>query len=269
MSRHLFVDSKTTFTSKKVLRYPPEKILQHQSRKSRDNYKDSELDANNRQRRYSTNRIVETFKIHEQKEKYSKNQSTSDKHRQSSKLHPTIPDSSPITPHNTRSNLLNNPSSSRSKHTRHIPSSSTNLAIESRPPPLRIKILDLRAEIESKPTVIDESSSSVLKYKTPQFKSHVTFQMPTIDENQNWKIGWIQACTHMEFFNTYGDYGYTSWEFPEMVTREKPLINDSDGRNYPWYGSSHQVVTINGPISHSSKYTVTMRDFFHPWYVQI
>ena len=54
-----------------------------------------------------------------------------------------------------------------------------------------------------------------------------------------------------------------------MVTREKPLINDSDGRNYPWYGSSHQVVTINGPIPHTSKYTVTMRDFFHPWYVEI
>lgn len=68
--------------------------------------------------------------------------------------------------------------------------------------------------------------------------------------------------------DTYGDYGYTSWEFPEMVTREKPLINDSDGRNYPWYGSSHQVVSIRGPISHTSKYTVTMRDFFHPWYVE-
>ena len=69
--------------------------------------------------------------------------------------------------------------------------------------------------------------------------------------------------------DTYGDYGYTSWEFPEMVTREKSLINDSDGRNYPWYGSSHQVVTINGPIAHTSKYTVTMRDFFHPWYVSL
>ena len=68
--------------------------------------------------------------------------------------------------------------------------------------------------------------------------------------------------------DTYGDYGYTSWEFPEMVTREKPLINDSDGRNYPWYGSSHQVVTVNGPLTHPSKYTVTMRDFFHPWCVQ-
>jgi hypothetical protein len=71
---------------------------------------------------------------------------------------------------------------------------------DSRPPP-RIKILDLHAEIESKPTLIDETSSSVLKYKTPQFKSHVTFQMAPIDENQNWKVGWIQACTHMEFFS--------------------------------------------------------------------
>ena len=180
---------------------------------------------------------------------------------------------------------MTNSSPSRDKDGRRISLSTTTLINGSRPPP-RIKILELRVEIESKPTSIDETSSSVLKYKTPQFKSHVTFQMPAIEENQNWKVGWIQACTHMEFFSkskkkndtkqsinptisidTYGDYGYTSWEFPEMVTREKPLINDSDGRNYPWYGSSHQVVTINGPIPHTSKYSVTMRDFFHPWYV--
>lgn len=75
----------------------------------------------------------------------------------------------------------------------------------------------------------------------------------------------IEQTIYWVFSDTYGDHGYTSWEFPEMVTREKALINDSDGRNYPWYGSSHQVVTIHGPTSHSSKYTVTMRDFFHPW----
>lgn len=71
---------------------------------------------------------------------------------------------------------------------------------EPRAPP-RIKILDFHVEIENKATSIDESSSSVLKYKTPQFKSQATFQMSAIDENQNWKIGWIQACTHMEFFS--------------------------------------------------------------------
>lgn len=105
---------------------------------------------------------------------------------------------SPTSP-SQRSNLLDNSSPSRDKDER-ISLSTTTLLNDSRPPP-RIKILELNAEIESKPTLIDETSSSVLKYKTPQFKSHVTFQMPSIDENQNWKVGWIQACTHMEFFS--------------------------------------------------------------------
>ena len=100
--------------------------------------------------------------------------------------------------------LSDSPSNSfyptRSKDSGRIPLSTLNLTNESRPAP-RIKILDLRAEIEGKPTMIDETSSSVLKYKTPQFKSHVTFQMGPIDENQSWKVGWIQACTHMEFFS--------------------------------------------------------------------
>lgn len=83
-----------------------------------------------------------------------------------------------------------------------MPLSTTMLVNSSRSPP-RIKLLELRAEIESKPTMIDETSSSVLKYKTPQFKSHATFQISAIDESQNWKVGWIQACTHMEFFSQF------------------------------------------------------------------
>ena len=92
--------------------------------------------------------------------------------------------------------LTENYSQTRTKDSRRISLSNE----PSRLPP-RIKILDLNAEIESKATMIDESSSSVLKYKTPQFKCHVTFQMGSIDENQSWKVGWIQACTHMEFFS--------------------------------------------------------------------
>lgn len=102
---------------------------------------------------------------------------------------------------NKRSNLLSHLSSSRDHKDGHISLSTTTLLNESRSPPPRIKILDLHVEIENKPTLIDETSSSVLKYKTPQFKSHVTFQMGAMDQRQSWKIGWIQACTHMEFFS--------------------------------------------------------------------
>jgi hypothetical protein len=99
-----------------------------------------------------------------------------------------------------RTNLSSGSSPSRRKDVEHLLASGASLVDETRSPP-RIKILDLHAEIESKPTLIDETSSSVLKYKTPQFKSHVTFQMSPIDDKQHWKIGWIQACTHMEFFS--------------------------------------------------------------------
>lgn len=103
-------------------------------------------------------------------------------------------------PNSIRSNLLNNLSQSRNKVERKISLSTTNLLNKSRSPP-QIKIVEVRAEIENKPTLIDETSSSVLKYKTPQFKSHAVFQMPPIGEDQNWKVGWIQACTHMEFYS--------------------------------------------------------------------
>ncbi len=58
------------------------------------------------------------------------------------------------------------------------------------------------------------------------------------------------------------------------------MINDSCGRNYPWYGSKNQgkikfffivfnsieiVVTIQGPIYRRSEYTISMRDLFAPW----
>ncbi|CAF3563561.1 unnamed protein product [Rotaria socialis] len=269
MPRHAFLQSKTTLTTCK----------KNSNQSERIHDKENEKNDNDQMRKYLTNKRDNVVIFQQHGQRWSKNQSTSDKRSQrrlSSKMGTTFAGSrsavseSPSTvPNGTRSSLLNSLSPpSRDKTAGHVPLSTTILLNDSRSPP-RIKILELRAEIESKPTLIDETSSSVLKYKTPQFKSHVTFQMPPIDENQNWKVGWIQACTHMEFFNTYGDHGYTSWEFPEMVTREKPLINDSDGRNYPWYGSSHQVVTINGPILSTSKYTVTMRDFFHPWYVSI
>lgn len=129
------------------------------------------------------------------KPEYLQNQSTPDKRHRSSKISSNSNVSrSPST--GIRSNLVNTSSPSRENKDNRL------LSNDIRPPP-RIKILDLHAEIESKPTLIDETSSSVLKYKTPQFKSYVTFQMPAIDENQSWKIGWIQACTHMEFFSKF------------------------------------------------------------------
>ncbi|KAI0982669.1 hypothetical protein GJ496_010924 [Pomphorhynchus laevis] len=50
-----------------------------------------------------------------------------------------------------------------------------------------------------------------------------------------------------------------------MKSQEKLVINDSDGRNYPFYGSTNQVCEIVGPKYNWSEHHITMRDLFHPW----
>lgn len=41
------------------------------------------------------------------------------------------------------------------------------------------------------------------------------------------------------------------------------MISDSDGKNFPWYGSKTEVVLIKGPQP-STKYIVSMNDNFYP-----
>lgn len=72
---------------------------------------------------------------------------------------------------------------------------------------LPINVLYIEAKIDNKPTQIDEKSSAVLKYKTPHFRASATIRMPPLNSNEVWKIGWIQACTYMEFYNRYGNLG--------------------------------------------------------------
>ncbi|CAF1072636.1 unnamed protein product [Rotaria sp. Silwood1] len=128
-----------------------------------------------------------------------------------------------------------------------------------------IEIINFEAIIEKRPTEIDETSIRVLKYKSPSFIATVSFRFPPIHSNECWKVGFVQACDFMLFHNQYGDLGYSSWEFPQLVLRDASMINDSCGRNFPWYGSKNQVVTIQGPLYRQSEYTISMRDLFVPW----
>ena len=62
----------------------------------------------------------------------------------------------------------------------------------------------------------------------------------------------------------------TSWEFPEIVGSKYKMISDADGKMYPWYGSKHEVQTVNGPSSTHQQITVHMNDNFFPqvtWYI--
>ncbi|KAK2911635.1 hypothetical protein QQF64_027445 [Cirrhinus molitorella] len=127
-----------------------------------------------------------------------------------------------------------------------------------------ITVLELQASIDPSPTVIDESSNVVLRYRTPYFRASAQVQVPPMLCKEIWTVGWIQACNQMDFFNIYGNEGVSSWELPELKCRQIQAISDSDGVNYPWYGCTTEMYTIVGPTKKSTKLTVSMNDNFCP-----
>lgn len=70
-----------------------------------------------------------------------------------------------------------------------------------------IVVSDVSATIEPAATAIEESSPVVLRYRTPYFRASARVLMPPIARRHTWVVGWIQACNHMEFYNTYSDLG--------------------------------------------------------------
>ncbi|XP_073334404.1 protein FAM78A isoform X1 [Pagrus major] len=127
-----------------------------------------------------------------------------------------------------------------------------------------IIVLEVNSSIDPNPTSIDESSSVVLRYRTPHFRACARVLVPPVAGKETWTIGWIQACNHMEFYNTYGNKGMSSWELPDLRDGKIQAISDSDGVNYPWYGNTTETCTVVGPTKKESKFTVSMNDNFYP-----
>uniref|UniRef100_A0A8C6XKW3 Family with sequence similarity 78 member A n=1 Tax=Naja naja TaxID=35670 RepID=A0A8C6XKW3_NAJNA len=117
-----------------------------------------------------------------------------------------------------------------------------------------ITVLEIKTSIDPVPTNIDESSSVVLRYRTPHFRASAQVLLPPVPKKETWIVGWIQACSHMEFYNYYGDHGMSSWELPDLLEGKIQAISDSDGVNYPWYGNTTET----------SKFTISMNDNFYP-----
>ena len=59
-------------------------------------------------------------------------------------------------------------------------------------------------------------------------------------------------------------YISSSWEIPELLSGEKPMVSDSDGKNFPFYGNKNEVAVIIGPKSNSTLHQVIMTDNFCP-----
>jgi len=136
-------------------------------------------------------------------------------------------------------------------------------------PQKQIHVIKIKSWIDKKMTTVDESSSGVLKYKTPHFRASATVDLPALHDGERLQLGWIQTCINMNFVNTYGEKGLTSWEFPELVSGKYDMISDADGRAYPWYGAKKEIRTHKGPCDRQIV-SVEMNDNFFPqvtWHI--
>nr|XP_054769580.1 uncharacterized protein LOC129277427 [Lytechinus pictus] len=70
-----------------------------------------------------------------------------------------------------------------------------------------IKVTDLHARIDPQPTTLIETSPTVLKYQTPHFRASAKVRFPPVSSSDTWEVGWVQGCSNMDFFITYGDLG--------------------------------------------------------------
>lgn len=127
-----------------------------------------------------------------------------------------------------------------------------------------IKIIGISTYIEPKVTEIDETSNVVIKYQSPSFHTSANVSFPAIPAYETWKVGWLQACSSMKFVNVYGRLGLTSWEFPQLNGEEQPMVSDSDGKHFPWYGDHHEINVIHGPTTKPTIFKVKMNDSFYP-----
>lgn len=125
-------------------------------------------------------------------------------------------------------------------------------------------LYECSSSIDRKPTIIEETSPIVLRYKTPYFRANATILLPPIEKKHTWTIGWIQACEKMKFVNKYGKLGESGWEIPQLESKLVTAVSDSDGISYPWYGNSSEIATICGPTKHHKKVVVRMNDNFYP-----
>lgn len=136
-------------------------------------------------------------------------------------------------------------------------------------PQKQISVVKIKSWIDKKITTTDETSSGVLKYKTPHFRTTATVDIPALYDGEKLQLGWIQTCSSMEFINTYGSHGVTSWEFPEIQSGKYEMISDADGKAYPWYGAKKEMQTIKGPCDRQMV-SVEMNDNFFPqvtWHI--
>ncbi|TNN08666.1 Protein FAM78A [Schistosoma japonicum] len=109
-----------------------------------------------------------------------------------------------------------------------------------------------------------EETDLMLYYKTQPFYCQVEIDIPACISDSNWTIGLVQACDYMYLANDYNSVGVSLWEFHPLKSGLRQLINDSDGRQYPFYSVHRSLYNIKKGCMKKITLNLHIKDYFHP-----
>lgn len=125
----------------------------------------------------------------------------------------------------------------------------------------KFHVVESVSSVDQTETKIRENVST-LNYVTPHFRAEAEVEVASLKEGEIYTVGWVQAVTHMKFYNEYPS-GTSSWEIQELNNGLSKAVSDADGRQYPWYGVTTERITVQGPSTEQSL-RVFMNDNFSP-----
>jgi hypothetical protein len=109
-----------------------------------------------------------------------------------------------------------------------------------------------------------KETPTLLQYESQHFQCSVTLRFTQSVAHQNWSVGLVQACDHMYLENRYGDTGSSFWEFHPLRCRRRKMVNDSDGRQYPFYSLTSSKCEVRRGFVPDTTITLRYEDHFYP-----
>ncbi|KAL3313405.1 Protein fam78a [Cichlidogyrus casuarinus] len=127
-----------------------------------------------------------------------------------------------------------------------------------------IRVKQIRAFYDVSTGTEVKETEFMLFYKTQIFYCQAEVELPDCVADRDWDIGLVQACDYMYLANIYEEKGLSLWEFHPLKFGLRNLINDSDGRQYPFYSFSQSLHSIRRGQVSASSFTLQIKDYFHP-----
>lgn len=113
-----------------------------------------------------------------------------------------------------------------------------------------------RTKVSEKPFLV--------QYESQHFRCKATVEVEESIANSHWTIGLVQACDGMYLENRYGKSGSSHWEFHPLSARHHKMVNDSDGRQYPFYSLTTSKCEITKGVVGEAEMRLHYSDHFYP-----